>query len=293
MKKQFFLIAIFTLLLITNAAGQSSDFRKQRAELGVFNIGFNGLIGGVGSLINSEKSEVNFKTFLRGFYRGAIGGSISHIGLSLSHQIDKQQAIGFAWPVRIINSLGSSIIQNAAENKRFFERVHFNLFVTRFDYFPHQNKLQVRLFTSSIYGLLVVGKGARFDLGKTLQTGIFYFESDNGFNSSIGEGRATGQVSSIGMRSQLIGDRFYSTYAEEVAHIMQYDRKIGGNAMVARLDQKWKTSSTFYKSLSKYLYLDLNGPIFWVAYQLERQTERNFFESEAVNYANRRVDMRN
>ncbi|MEL7146510.1 MAG: hypothetical protein AAFO69_09095 [Bacteroidota bacterium] len=281
------LVILIFFSLTTNA--QTSDFKRQRAQLTVFNVGFNGLIGGVGRLINSKGEEVNIRTFAKGFYRGAIGGGISHIALSLSHQIDKQQTIGFAWPVRIINAVGSSIIQNAAENKRFFERVHFNLYLTRFDFYPHENRLQARLFTSSLYGLLVVGNGARFDLSKTLKTGIFYFESDGRFSSSIGSGRATGQVSSIGMRSDLIGQEFYDTYAEEVAHIMQYDRKIGGNAMVAQLDKKWKGSSSFYNSLSRYIYLDLNGPVFWVAYKLEGDRP-NFFETEAVNYANRRID---
>lgn len=288
MKELF--ILILSIFLTTNCLAQSIEFRRQRAQLAVFNIGFNGLIGGFGSLINHKDEKASFRVFVKGFYKGAIGGGISHIGLSLSHQIDKQQNIALAWPVRLVNSLGASIVQNAAEDKRMFERLHFNLFVTRLEYFPYKKKFKARIFTSSIYGIAVVGKRARFDLGKTLKSGIIYFESDGRFSSSIGSGKATGQVSSIGMRSDLKGAEFYDTFAEEVAHIMQYDRKVGGNALVYKLDEGWKKSSTLYQSFSQYIYFDLNGPIFWLAYTLENSTPCNFFEQEAVNYSNRRLD---
>ncbi|MEL6969993.1 MAG: hypothetical protein AAFZ63_08725 [Bacteroidota bacterium] len=286
--------ALLLILLLTTAStieihAQSSEFRTQRAQLAMFNIGFNGLIGGVGSLINSKKDKTNFRTFVKGFYKGAIGGGISHVGLSLTHQIERQRNIALAWPARIVNAFGSSIIQNAAENRRMLERLHFNLFISRFDYLPYEKKFSVRLFTSSIYGLIVVGRGARFDLGKTLQSGIFYFESDNGFSTSLGGGLATGQVSSIGMGKGLQGERFYTVFAEEVAHIVQYDRKVGGNAFFATADNRWKASSSSYQDLSKFIYFDLNGPLFWLGYRLEGTTHNcNFFEQEAINYSNRR-----
>jgi len=113
-----------------------------------------------------------------------------------------------------------------------FERLHFNLYLARLEYFPYDKKFIARIFISSIYGIAIVGKGARFDLGKTLKSGIIYFESDGRFSSSLDSGRATGQVSSIGMRSDQEGAEFYDTFAEEVAQIMQYDRKVGGNAFV-------------------------------------------------------------
>lgn len=284
------LLSALLISIAFKSTAQSSEFKTQRAQLAAFNVGFNGLIGGLGSLINHKDDKANFKTFVEGFYKGALGGGISHIGFSMSHQIDRQQNIALAWPVRMVNALGSSIVQNAAEDKRMFERLHFNLYVTRLEYFPYKKKFNARLFTSSIYGIMVVGKGARFDLGKTLKSGIIYFESDARFSSSLGSGRATGQVSSIGMRSDLEGSRFYDTYAEEVAHIMQYDRKVGGNAFLLKSSDKWKENSKFYKGVSKYIYFDLNGPIFWIAYQLENGTKCNFFEQEAINYANKRVD---
>lgn len=242
-------------------------------------------------IINKKDNKPVFKTFINGFYKAAIGGNISHVGLSMSYLIDSKQNIAFAWPARFVNSLGNSIVQNAAENKKMFERLHFNLFIARLEYYPAKRKFNTRFLTSSIYGIAVVSKNSRFDLGKSLKSGILYFESDQPFQLASISGRGVGIVTSIGMESSLRGKQFYRIYAEEVAHIQQFDRKVAGNAFVTKLDFNWKQKSKFYNSLSKYIYFDLNGPIFWLAYRAENSNGKcnNFFEQEAVNYSNKRV----
>lgn len=290
LRKNILCTCLLISLVSISTKAQTSDFRTQRAQLAVFNIGLNGLFGGLGSLINQNKGSHNFHTFINGFYKGAIGGGISHVGFSMTNLVYQRKNIAYAWPARLVNSLGSSMVQNAAENKELFERLHFNLYLTRLEYHSTHKRFTIRLFTSSIYGLAIVGKNAKFDLGKTLKSGILYFESTDRFSSSLGSGRATGQVSSIGMSSSLTGDRFYDIFAEEVAHILQYDRKVGGNALALKLDENFKNTSPFYNSLSKYIYFDLNGPLFWAAYKIQNNTSCNFFEQEAVNYANRRID---
>ena len=172
------------------------------------------------------------------------------------------------------------------------ERMHFNLYVTRLEYYPYQKKFTGRLFSSSIYGILVAGKNARLDFSRSLQTGILYFESNENFTvSGLGiSGRATAQVSSIGMRSDLTTDDFYYVYAHETAHILQFDRKVGGNALLLRPSNRLKEKSKLYNTLSKYIYFDLNGPLFWLGYRLEGTVHRcNFFEQEAEHYSARRA----
>lgn len=285
-------LLIFITLVFTSIKTQcqTNDYKSDRTKFTVINVGLNGLFGGIGSLMNKKDNKSSFKTFTNGFYKGAIGGAISHIGLSMSHLIDSKQNIVYAWPARFVNAIGSSIVQNAADGNRMFERLHFNLYISRLEYYPYKKKFQARLFTSSLYGIMVVSRGNKFDLGKTLKSGVLYFESEGRFSSSLGSGRATGQVSSVGMRSDLIGDAFYSTFAEEIAHIQQYDRKVVGNSFVNQLDSKWKKNSKFYNNLSKYIYFDLNGPLFWLAYKIESSGKCNYFEQEAVNYANKRVN---
>ena len=288
------MMIIFCLLAVGTfrSNAQSDNFRSERTKMAVFNVGVNGLFGGIGSLINKKDADKNFRTFINGFYKGAIGGFMSHVGLSMSHLIQTQENIAYAWPARLVNAMGSSIIQNAAENKKMFERLHFNLYVARLEYFPYQKEFKARFFTSSLYGIISVGSGNRFDLGKSLKSGILYFESSDGFQLNGSSGfSGLAQVSAIGMSSQLSGKDFYDIYAHEVAHIQQFDRKVAGNAFVAKLDQKWKEGSKSYNTLAKYIYLDINGPAFYIAYRIANGNGycNNFFEKEAVNYANKRV----
>jgi hypothetical protein len=279
-------------MLSFDVQSQSNEFRTQRVQLVAFNIGFNGLIGGIGGMINKKGNKSNFQAFTRGFYQGAIGGTISHFGLSLTHQIQKQKNIAYAWPARLVNSFGSSIIQNSAEGRRIFERLHLNLYITRLEYYPYQKKFTGKLFTSSIYGIIVAGKNAKINLSKSLQTGIIYFEANQNFGaSSLGNsGRATAQVSSIGMGTDLTADDFYYVFAHETAHILQYDRKVGGNALLFKTNSKLMQSNKLYNTLSNYIYFDLNGPLFWLGYKLEGTVHHcNFFEQEAENYSARRA----
>jgi len=205
--------------------------------------------------------------------------------------MQKQENSAEALPARFVKAMGTSSVHNPEENRRMFERLHSNLYVARLEYLPYQQQFRARLFTSSLYGLARVGAGNRFDLGKSLKSGILYFESEGRFRFAGGTGIGTGQVSSIGMRSDLKGEQFYRIYAEEVAHIQQYDRKVAANAFVSKSSLNWKENSKVYNTLSTYVYLDLNGPTFFFAYLIasRRGYCNNLFEKEAVNYANRRV----
>lgn len=137
-KKNLF---VFTLLLhLTSISySQENTLTSDRTKFALVNVGLNGLFGGIGSLINKKDNTSNFKTFTKGFYKGAVGGAVSHIGLSMSHLIEIEKNIAYAWPARFVNAMGSSIAQNAADGNRMFERLHFNLFVARLEYHPYQN----------------------------------------------------------------------------------------------------------------------------------------------------------
>lgn len=287
--KNIRILVLLTMFSI-NAQCQSNEFRNQRAQLMVFNIGFNGLIGGVGRLINNEENISGFQAFTKGFYQGAIGGAISHTGLSMTHQIQKKRNISYAWPSRLVNALGSSIVQNTAEGRRMFERMHLNLYVTRLEYFPYEKKFTGRLFTSSVYGILKTAKNAKLNLSKSLQSGVIYFESAQNFTVLGLSGRATAQVSSIGMRTDLTPDDFYNVFAHETAHILQYDRKVGGNALLFKVNRNLTQTNKLYNTLSKYIYFDMNGPLFWLGYKIEGNIHNcNFFEQEAENYSGKRA----
>lgn len=287
-------IAILTVVLCYSSVLFSQSFEKQRIQFTAFNVGFNGLVGGFGSLINKKENQSGWQAFSNGFYKGAVGGAISHVGFTLTSQIRTQQNIAYAWPARLVNSFGSSIVQNAASNQRMLEQLHFNLYVTRLEYRPHSKKFKARIFTSSIYGIIVTSRNASLNISKSLQSGVLYFDLVDNFRNSLVEGPATGQVSSVGMRSDVFNTSFnkqeyFDVFAHEMAHILQFDRKVGGNAFVIKLDKTAKQQSKLYQTLSKYIYFDLNGPIFYLAYRTQGKVHScNLFEQEAEHYSGRR-----
>lgn len=285
------ILLLITTLLYASIQSQSQDqaFRKQRNQLTVYNIGVNSLIGGFGRLLHKPKDTPGHKAFLEGLYQGALGGSLNHLGLHLTHQIAKRRNITLAWPARLVNALGSSLIQNTAEGRRLFERLHFNLFLTRLEYYPYQKKFRARIFTSSIYSAIYVGVQGRLSIGKSLQTGILYFESSGKFSSAAPRpSEAVAFTNSIGMGKLEPGQYYYDIYAHEVAHILQYDRFVGANALFYQVDQKLKEKARWYKQLAQVFYFDLNGPLFFVLYKLAGSTHNcNLFEQEAENYSNR------
>lgn len=287
-------IFVFSLLLTYCLSLSSQSFNRQRVQFTAFNVGFNGLVGGVGSLINKKDTQNGWQAFSKGFYKGAIGGAVSHFGFTLTSQIRTKQNIAYAWPARLVNSFGASIVQNAASNEGMFDHLHFNLYVTRLEYHTRTKQFNARLFTSSIYGIVVTSRNAKLDIIKSLQSGVLYFELNENFRNSLVEGPATGQVSSVGMREDLFSstynvDQYYGIFAHEVAHILQFDRKVAGNAFLFRLDKNIKQSSKLYEKLSKYVYFDLNGPIFYFAYKQQGSIHNcNLFEQEAEHYSGRR-----
>ena len=287
---RFGLFFLSLLLLSTThlSRAQDSDFRRQHTRLALVNVGFNGLVGGLGSAINKPQGDRFWRAFGRGFYRGAIGGLAHHTGMSMTHLIAKHESLALAWPARLVNSFGASVVQNAAEGRTFFERLHLNLYITRLDYFPADRRLTAKIFTSSIYGMAVVGRGAQLNVRKSLAAGIFVWESDNNFSNAIVDSFATGQVSSIGMRRDIPEDNYYDIFAHEVVHILQYDRKVGGNALLRQPSDRLMERSRFYQGLSRWVYFDLNGPLFWVVYRMAGDEHScNYFEQEAENYSNR------
>lgn len=285
MKKVIFLIFILCKAINLNA----QNLKQQKVEFATINIGLNGLLSGLGALANKKKGENNFKVFLKGFGQGCLGSTFQIMGKELTYQINKKQNLSYAWTARITNSIGSSIIQNAASNINFWERWHFNLGLIRFDYQVKNKKLQTRFFPSSLYGAIRAGSQARFNLRKSLQSGIMIFERDGSVTLF---GRPTigfAQASSIAIDKNITGDQYYELMAHEVFHILQYDNMVWVNPFLNKMDQKLKATSKLYQKASKYVYFDFNGLTLMSLYltQINQPWQCRFIEREADLYSKR------
>ena len=286
---KFRLLALLLCVVIYSQSGYSQSFQNQRTKLTLLNIGFNGIASGVGSLINKQGWQTSGQAFWRGFKRGAVGGAVIDLGIRSTRLIATQQQLWLAWPARIISSTGNAIVYNASLNQGWLDELSFNFLAFRLDYHMKTKQFRTRLFPSSLYGIIRTGGNGRFDLGRTLETGVIYIEGDT-FGTLGGEGIATGQVSTIGMGRSIPDDNFYDIYAHELVHIMQYERFNWFNAYLNKTDMKLKEQYKWYKELSRYIYFDLNGPAIFIAYSAERNRPHNcrLFEQEATNYGEAR-----
>jgi len=285
MKKAILLILIFSIIIKLNA----QDFKKQRREFAIANIGINGIVSGLGALTNKKKDEKNFKVFLKGFGQGCLGGTFQVLGKELTYQITSKEKLSYAWAARITNSIGNSITQNAASNINFWERWHFNLGLLRFDYQIKENKLKARLFPSSIYGTIVTASQGNLNLKRTLQTGVMIYERDGLVWAFGGLSIGVGAVSSIAVDKNITGKEYYGLMAHEVLHILQYDNMVWVNPFLNRMDKKLKERSKLYQKTSKFIYFDFNGLTILGLYmtQINRPWECRFIEREADLYSRR------
>jgi len=268
---------------------EAQEFYKDKGEFVIVNMGINGLVGGIGALINKGNREKPLKVFLKGFGQGCLGGAFQVAGKELTFQITAKQNLTYAWPARITNAVGNSITQNAISNINFWERWHFNLGHFRLDYDVKDREFKARLFPSSIYGTIVTASQGKFNLKNTLQTGILIFESDGRVRALGGEGIGVGAVTSIAVDKNIVGQEYYKLMAHEVVHILQYENMVWINPLLNRIDRKLKKNSTFYNKASKYVYLDFNGLTILGLYmtQINKPWECRFIEREADHYSKR------
>lgn len=252
------------------------------------NIGINGLVGGIGAIVNKKKGEKTHKVFLKGLGQGCLGGTISHFGRELTYPIGNRERLEYAWLARFTNSVGTSITQNAASNINFWERWHFNLGFVRLDYRIKEKKFQARVFPSAIAGAIMVGRQGKLNLRKSLRTGIMVFER-NGYLSGLGgfDAIGLGYISSIGIDSNITGNSYYRLMAHETMHILQYDSRIWINPFLNKTDQRLKSKSKLYNSLSKYIYFDFNGIVIYSTYLTQGHLPWicRYIEREADHYS--------
>lgn len=254
-----FLLCLFTL----QSFGQNySSYKQQDIKFALVDIGVNGLMGGIGAIVNKNPEEKIGKTFWKRFGQGCLGGGFQYLGKKLTFQIYDKQVLEYAWASRLTNSIGSSITENAMFNKPFGDNWHLNVFFTRIDYWPkNERKFAIRLVPMQFVGMFAAKSQAnKFDLETTLKLGGVLTFYSNGQLTSQGANVQAINWMSIAYDKTLQPDGvfgLYGTLAHEFVHTLQFDNSVYVNPLFGKLDSKWKTNNENYRKLSKYVYFDL------------------------------------
>lgn len=280
------------LILLISPPPAKAQFAAQRAKFALYNVGFNGLAAGIGAVINKEENQRWQQAFWKGVGQGALGGLLMHGGKALTYQIIKHENLGYAWSAHLVHAAGASITQNAASNRNFWEHWHINLWLLRLEYDLNQKQFLARVFPSAIYGYIMLETDGRLNSGRSLATGLLYFDYED-YIVYDGSSQATSII--VGMDESIYGRaEYYTIAAHEVAHSLQYEGFVFINPLLNKPDQQWKEQHDWYRKLSRFVYFDLNGLYFLGVYHLVEGGRnnpcywQNFYEKEAEHYSHRR-----
>lgn len=272
----------------TTAAAQ--NFQSQRLQLAGYNVGFNALVGGIGAAINKKPEQTRGNAFLLGLGKGALGGLLIHGAKTAVYPIYRYQQLGWAWPARLGNSLGSSMVQNAAANRGLLDRLHLNLWLLRADYSLKEKQFLLRLAPGEVAGALYLSQYGSLSLSKSLQTGLVFFEIDaDAQPNTTTYGRSLATTIAVGIPYYFEKHFYYEVVAHEVMHNLQYESAVWLNPYFHKLDNRLKGSG-FYKTMARFVYLDANllaqSPLRLIRGKGDCHFSR-FTELEAHHYATR------
>lgn len=271
---------IFIFCFIQTCLSQNND--RQAAT---YNVLLGGIGGGIGAIINKKPEVKVGETFLKGFWQGALGGVLIFGSKKLNIEIAKQQSFAWSWPSKIVNAAGTSIVENAASNRNFYDVWHINFGFNHLEIDTREKiKFRYKVRPISLGIMLGTAINSKFEIGRTFASGHVIFSARA---SNMPRARAIVIGDVIRIRSNLVFD--YDIYSHEIIHIFQKNDLIFANSFLNPYKEEWGANSTFGK-VTKYFDIEYeyatNGLLFGYEEIISKETTfDNFLESEAEYYS--------
>ena len=277
-------ISFFLLLVLSFPA----DLKAQNSDLesGLYNVGVGSILGGIGAVINKEPGEKAGKIFLQGLGKGALGGYLVFESKRLVREFARTEDYSYIWPSKLVNAAGVSIIENAAANRKLWERWHLNLGFNRIEVSTTDKvKLKYRIMPFSMLTTLYYSTRGNFSPEKSLKLGNFVFVADDIVMPNGQEAWGAAATNTIILRKDLEG---VSTEAHELVHTYQYESFSGINAFLDKPLNQLYESNRHLGFYPKIFHTDFNAILSGGLYSLETWTAKryhdNFFEEEAYYF---------
>lgn len=281
-KSRFF----FFNLIITIFLNPFSKVSAQKTEFqyGMLNIASGAVVGGIGALLNKQPDEKFPRVFAKGLAQGALGGYLVFESKRILQEFVRQENYIYVWPSKLINSTGTSIIENAAANRNFWEHWHINFAFTRLDiYTKEEIRFKYRIMPFSLFrAIQLKSRDYDIDWNRSLKLGVLVFLKDE---ITYGEfTNVLGALASnhISLKKSSIK---HSTEAHELIHVYQNNQFSGFNPYINNLNLYLKKNFKPFRIYDTFFYTDFNSPIFrglykWGRIRASSSTE-NIFEKEA------------
>lgn len=272
------IIISLAIMLCINSYSQQSEF-----EIGLYNIGLGGFGSAIGAVINKKPNEKFINIFCDGFFRGSLGGAFIYGSKKMVNQIQIEQKIEYNWPAKILNSFGTSIIENASSNRGFLEQIHINFGFNRLEIHTKENfKIKYKVMPAAFVTILISAKDSKPEWDLMLRSGeVIFSTNDKNLENLNGQTLLT----SFKVRESKVNN--YSVLAHEIIHLYQYHDYNFVNPYFSKLTTKINTGNKFIDSN---IYWDFNSIVLGGLYQLENINRSNyydnFFEYEAAFFSN-------
>ncbi|MDC0176590.1 hypothetical protein OAJ14_00325 [Polaribacter sp.] len=283
-----FLLFLFLVLFGTHQIkAQNND-----SQAVIYNIGLGGFFGGLGAVINKKPNEKLGKVFIKRLWQGSLGGLVIYKSKKLVYNFSNSGDFKDAWGSKILNSIGNSIVHNAASNTNFWEKMYLNFGFNRLEFsLKNKFKVQYQIMPLSLLATVVSSTQGSFDFKNSIKTGHFIFKTSYiDFNGSEQSGSGSASLNNINLLNNLSQKIERKVIAHKIIHVYQYNDFSNINPVFNKPKKLFLNNDNkvvqFYR---KWFYSDFNGLLKVALNELENQNRQdyydNYFEKEADYYS--------
>ncbi|MFN3908006.1 MAG: hypothetical protein ACK4JX_03135 [Flavobacterium sp.] len=275
-------ILIILLFLNLSLHSQNSDL-----EYGVYNIGIGAFFGGIGGMINKTENQTLGNSFIKGFCNGAIGGYVTFESKRLLRLAVQEQDWKLFWASNILNAAGTSLKENAAMNKKLWNHWHLNFGFNRLEINLKEDKVfRYKIMPISFSYITWAMFNEKFDIGRTLKYGQFYFwfnRTENLGYHRPGYIAINSKFLDSNIPLEIRYEQLYEIIGHEIVHVYQTNDFLPINSTYQNY---LKNDILKISKFEKFLYLDFQHLLYFSLYSFNQNHDKNFFENEARYFSN-------
>lgn len=273
----------FTLPL-NNTYSQTND-----TEAALYNVGFGGITGAIGAVINKKPDEKFGKVLLKGVWQGALGGYVTFESKRIIRHAWKEEDWKLYWASKFVNAAGNSIKENAANNRDFWEQWNLTVGFNRIE-FHTKDDFNVRYKVMPITAVYTINAFFlfKFDAKSSLNYGQFIFRRNDPNMSNYASATAGYIAFNEGHFSQR--SSFNQIIAHEIIHMYQADDFFFVNSFYHKPLKKVFENRETLKKIDSFIYYDFHLIPLRATYLIENNRADkyydNYLEHEAGYYSN-------
>lgn len=281
-------LLIVTFFLLSNSKIFSQAKNTSNSKEFLYNVSIGSIIGAIGATLNKKPNQKLLKIAFKGFYQGALGGYITFESKKIVKIAEQNNDWKLLWCAKIINAAGTSIKENAASNKDFWEKWHINFGFNRIE-FETKDKFSIKYKIMPIALVYTIGIAtqSKFEVEKTLKSGEFIFSNNS---DKFIEANALGVTypGSIIIYSPYKDD--FSVLSHEIIHIYQQNDFSQLETFLNRPLNYYNAKNKTFNMINKHIHYDFRNVFFPIAYNIEYNNVfyfyNNRFEREAAFFSN-------